>query len=110
MNPHAVPSRMTIGQLLECLLGKTSVMQGHRQDATAFNGMNVEDIADMLENEGFQRYGDEILYNGMNGKQMKTLIFMGPTYYQRLKHMVDDKIHSRSTRSFASTNKTTIRG
>ena len=97
MNPHAVPSRMTIGQLLECLLGKASVMRGHRNDATAFNGMNVEDIADMLENEGYQRYGDEILYNGINGKQMKTLIFMGPTYYQRLKHMVEDKIHSRST-------------
>ena len=54
MNPHAVPSRMTIGQLLECLLGKTSVMQGHRQDATAFTGMNVEDIADMLENADFK--------------------------------------------------------
>jgi DNA-directed RNA polymerase II subunit RPB2 len=97
MNPHAVPSRMTIGQLLECLLGKSSVIRGHRQDATAFNGMNVEDIADILEDEGYQRYGDEVLYNGMNGKQMKTLIFMGPTYYQRLKHMVEDKIHSRST-------------
>ena len=98
LNPHAIPSRMTIGQLLECILGKACATLGYLGDGTPFNGTTVDDIADILESKcDFERYGNEILYNGQNGKQLKTRIFIGPTFYQRLKHMVNDKIHSRSS-------------
>jgi DNA-directed RNA polymerase II subunit RPB2 len=98
MNPHAIPTRMTIGQLLECLLGKVSVLNGHESDATPFTGTQVEDVAAYLKKYyHYNELGDEVMYNGMTGEQMKVKIFIGPTYYQRLKHMVEDKIHSRST-------------
>lgn len=98
MNPHAIPTRMTIGQLLECLLGKVSVLNGHESDATPFTGTQVEDVAAYLKKYyHYDELGDEVMYNGMTGEQMKVKIFIGPTYYQRLKHMVEDKIHSRST-------------
>lgn len=96
MNPHAVPSRMTIAQVIECLMGKIGVQIGMYGDATAFTKFNEKKLGDVLEDLGFQRHCDEILYNGRTGEQLKVNIFMGPTYYQRLKHMVDDKIHSRS--------------
>ena len=98
INPHAIPSRMTIGQLLECVLGKVACMDGNIKDSTAFNhtASDVNAIFDQLHQHGFQRYGNEKLVNGMTGKVMQHAIFVGPTYYQRLKHMVDDKIHSRS--------------
>ena len=96
VNPHAIPSRMTIAQLLECILGKACTELGYSGDGTGFNNTNVDDIIKTLENCGFEGSGNEVLYNGFNGDQMKTSIFMGPTYYQRLKHMSADKIHSRS--------------
>ena len=97
MNPHAVPSRMTIGQLIECVMGKSCAHLGIQGDATPFTNIQVEDICETLEKCGMNRYGNEILYNGRTGEQLTCSIFMGPTYYQRLKHMVDDKIHSRAT-------------
>ena len=100
INPHAIPSRMTIGQLIECLIGKASCHEGFLGDATAFvdKGNIVEDVANIVENKcGLEKYGNEILYNGFNGKLLETSIFIGPTYYLRLKHMVGDKVHSRST-------------
>ena len=97
MNPHAVPSRMTIAQLMECLLGKACASLGTYGDATPFTDLTVEDIANVLQKEGIERYGNEILYNPQTGEQMETLIFIGPTFYQRLKHMTIDKIHSRSS-------------
>ena len=97
MNPHAVPSRMTIGQVIECLMGKTVTNLGMFGDATAFTKVNVEKIGNILQSLGYERNCDEILYSGRTGEQLKVNIFMGPTYYQRLKHMVDDKIHSRGT-------------
>ena len=97
MNPHAIPSRMTIGQLIECIMGKTCAMLGTYGDATPFNEIVVEDVAEILEQCGMERYGNEILYNSRTGEQMTTDIFIGPTYYQRLKHMTADKIHSRSS-------------
>ena len=96
MNPHAVPSRMTIAQLLECLLGKACLELGGYGNGTPFVDCNFDNIQKTLMGCGFERYGNEILYNGRTGKQMNVSIFMGPTYYQRLKHLVDDKIHSRS--------------
>jgi DNA-directed RNA polymerase II subunit RPB2 len=97
MNPHAVPSRMTIAQLIECILGKTCAELGCLGDATAFNRVNVNEISKILENQGFEGKGNEVLYSGFNGEQLKTSIFFGPTYYQKLKHMSGDKIHSRSS-------------
>jgi DNA-directed RNA polymerase beta subunit len=93
MNPHAIPSRMTIGQLMECIMGKACCHIGAAGDSTPFTDCSVESIANILGKSGYERYGNEILYNGRTGEQMKTEIFIGPTYYQRLKHMVADKSH-----------------
>ena len=97
MNPHAIPSRMTIQTVLETLLAKTAVHTGRRYDATPFTKFDRKEYEEMLEEFGYQRYCDEIMYNGQTGEQILTPIFIGPTYYQRLKHMVEDKIHSRDT-------------
>jgi DNA-directed RNA polymerase II subunit RPB2 len=97
MNPHAVPSRMTIAQLMECLLGKACTSLGTYGDASPFTNLTVEDIAKVLQSQGLERYGNEILYNPRTGEQIDTLIFFGPTFYQRLKHMTVDKQHSRSS-------------
>ncbi|CRG94359.1 DNA-directed RNA polymerase II subunit RPB2, putative [Plasmodium gallinaceum] len=96
MNPHAVPSRMTIGHLVECLAGKVAAIEGEEGDATPFSKITVQEISQRLHKLGYEKYGNEILYNGHNGKMIKSKIFIGPTYYQRLKHMVEDKIHARS--------------
>lgn len=95
VNPNAIPSRMTIGQLLECLLGKVGAISGYECDGTAFTRVDSEKIKDELEKLGYQRDGSEYLYNGMTGQKMKTMIFIGPTFYQRLKHLVQDKVHAR---------------
>lgn len=97
MNPHAIPSRMTIGQLLETALGITAATYGGIADCTPFTDIDTEILGDILEKSGFNRCGNDVLYNGMTGQQMHCDIFMGPTFYQRLKHMVDDKAHSRSS-------------
>ena len=97
MNPHAVPSRMTIGQVVECITGKAACLVNMFGDATSFTDKNLDKIGDTLENVGFHRHGEELLYSGRTGEQLKVNIYIGPTYYQRLKHMVDDKIHSRAT-------------
>jgi len=95
INPHAIPSRMTIGQLIECLMGKAGCAIGALGDATPFTDCGVENVADVLEQFGMERYGNEILYNGRTGEQIHTEIFIGPVFYQRLKHMVEDKMHTR---------------
>jgi DNA-directed RNA polymerase II subunit RPB2 len=95
MNPHAIPSRMTIGQLMEAIESKAGALRGSTGDATPFNGRTLEDMADELEALGAQRYGDELMYNPRTGEQMPCAVFLCPTYYQRLKHMVADKSHSR---------------
>lgn len=96
VNPHAIPSRMTIAQLMECLMGKACTSIGTYGDATPFTELSVEDIAEVLQSEGLERYGNEVLYNSRTGEQIATQIFIGPTFYQRLKHMTCDKVHSRS--------------
>jgi len=96
VNPHAIPSRMTIGHLVECLLGKVSATTGDEGDATPFTDITVEDISRTLHRCGYQLRGNEVMYNGHTGRKLEAQIFLGPTYYQRLKHMVDDKIHSRA--------------
>ena len=96
LNPHAIPSRMTIAHLKETLLGKLLVELGMFGDATSFGNLDVQTICEELQRCGFESYGNEILYDGHTGKQIETAIFVGPVYYQRLKHMVNDKEHSRS--------------
>ena len=96
INPHAIPSRMTIGQLMEALECKAGALSGAMGDATPFNGRTVEDIAAELEALGAERYGNEIMYNPRSGEQVACTVFVCPTYYQRLKHMVEDKVHSRA--------------
>lgn len=97
MNPHAIPSRMTLGQLMECLLGKLSAVRGEQGDATAFEEeVTVDSIARALEREGFDAHGNEVMYDGCTGEPFETRVFLGPVYYQRLKHMSGDKCHARS--------------
>ena len=96
VNPHAIPSRMTIGQLMECLLGKLCCVKGCQGDATPFRGVSIKHISAELEEHGYDGLGEEVMYNGMTGQQLEGKVFIGPTYYQRLKHMVADKQHSRS--------------
>jgi DNA-directed RNA polymerase II subunit RPB2 len=96
INPHAIPSRMTIGQLLESVLGKTACMEGTRIDGTAFENYDYEEIFDTLQSKyKFDRTGNEIMYSGFYGCQLGCEVFIGPTYYQRLKHMVSDKMNYR---------------
>ena len=96
INPHAIPSRMTIGQLKETLLGKVLLRLGLFGDGTSFTDLSVKTICQKLQHVGFEKHGEEILMNGMTGEQHESSIFMGPVFYQRLKHMVADKQHSRS--------------
>jgi DNA-directed RNA polymerase II subunit RPB2 len=96
INPHAIPSRMTIGQLKETLLGKVLVQLGLFGDGTSFGNLDIKDISKELLKIGFEMYGNDLLYNGLTGEQIESSIFIGPVFYQRLKHMVNDKQHSRS--------------
>ena len=96
INPHAIPSRMTIGQLKETLLGKVLIELGLFGDGTSFGEQNVGDISKQLLELGYEARGNELMYNGLTGEQLEADIFMGPVFYQRLKHMVNDKQHSRS--------------
>ena len=96
MNPHAVPSRMTIAQLMETMYGKICCEKGTLGDGTPYSHLKSETIRDQLLELGMHPYGNEILYNGQTGEMMEAEIFMGPTFYQRLKHMVKDKSHSRA--------------
>jgi len=96
INPHAIPSRMTIAQLKETLMGKILVELGLFGDGTSFGDFTVETLRQQLQNNGYESSGEELLYNGQTGEQLQTNIFIGPAFYQRLKHMVNDKQHSRS--------------
>merc|ERR1711939_1010399 len=96
INPHAIPSRMTIAHLVECLLSKVSTLMGHEGDATPFSEVTVGAISDTLRSMGYHSRGLEIMYNGHTGRKLQAQVYLGPTYYQRLKHMVEDKIHSRA--------------
>ena len=94
INPIGFPKRMTIGQLIETVAGKMGSMKGYSIDGTPFTKMDPNDLGAILEKEcGFQRNGLEVLYNGRTGEQIESMIFVGPSYYHRLKHMVADKIH-----------------
>ena len=97
INPHAFPSRMTIGQFLESLGGKIGLGMGFIFDGTTFEEQSIEELGDVLQsNNGYHKHGTEVMYSGITGKQLEADIFIGPTFYQRLKQMVQDKINSRA--------------
>ena len=98
INPHAIPSRMTIGQLIECLFGKVCAEYGTYGDCTAFanKGSGYDVYSKILPKMGFHGSGTQVLYDGITGTQLNANIFIGPTYYMRLKHMVADKINYRA--------------
>jgi DNA-directed RNA polymerase subunit B' len=96
VNPHAIPSRMTAGHLLETLGGKAGSLGGLLMDGTAFGGNTEEEFQEILKKAGFSEHGEEILYDGLTGKQIKSRIFIGVVYYQRLHHLVSNKMHVRS--------------
>ena len=96
INPHAIPSRMTIAQLKETLLGKVLLELGLYGDGTSFGDLDIKTICKELQKHNFESKGNEILYDGKSGEQIETSIFIGPAFYQRLKHMVSDKQHSRN--------------
>ena len=95
INPHAIPSRMTIAQLKETLLGKALLELGLYGDGTSFGNLDLKTIGKNLQNANFESKGNEILYDGKSGEQIQTSVFVGPVFYQRLKHMVADKQHGR---------------
>jgi DNA-directed RNA polymerase II subunit RPB2 len=97
MNPHAIPSRMTVAQLIESMIGKIGAIEGKFMDGTPFSDYDVTQLPQILKKLGYKPYGTEELYCGMTGRKMKSEIFMGPTYYVRLKHMTLDKIHGRAS-------------
>ncbi|KAF2274299.1 beta and beta-prime subunits of DNA dependent RNA-polymerase [Westerdykella ornata] len=96
MNPHGFPSRMTVGKMMELLSGKAGVLDGSLQYGTAFGGSKVEDMADLLLQHGFSYSGKDYMTSGITGEALQFYVFFGPIYYQKLKHMVQDKMHSRS--------------
>ncbi|KAL8754613.1 MAG: hypothetical protein Q9199_004224 [Rusavskia elegans] len=96
MNPHGFPSRMTVGKMLELVAGKAGVLAGEFQYGTAFGGSKVEDMGDILIKNGFSYSGKDFMTSGITGESLPAYIFFGPIYYQKLKHMVQDKMHSRA--------------
>jgi DNA-directed RNA polymerase subunit B len=96
-NPHGIPSRMTVGYLIELLAGKTAAVTGHVVDGTAFSGATVEELEKQLTEMGFRFDGKESMYDGVSGKKMDAKIYVGNMYYLKLKYMVKNKIHARAS-------------
>jgi DNA-directed RNA polymerase II subunit RPB2 len=112
VNPHAMPSRMTIGHLVETLTSKTACLYGGFGDCTAFTnkGPKTKQYGEMLTKQGYHSSGNQILYNGMTGEQLETEIYFGPTYYLRLKHMPKDKINYRARGPRTALTRQTVQG
>eukprot|EP00768_Dysnectes_brevis_P005195 gnl/Dysnectes_brevis/3739_a4795_967.p1 GENE.gnl/Dysnectes_brevis/3739_a4795_967~~gnl/Dysnectes_brevis/3739_a4795_967.p1 ORF type:complete len:1136 (-),score=236.33 gnl/Dysnectes_brevis/3739_a4795_967:39-3404(-) len=96
MNPCGFPSRMTVGKMLELVGGKAAVLDGRQGDSTVFSGDKIEDISRVLLSHGYNYSGKDVLYSGITGEPLKAYIYAGPVYYQKLKHMAQDKLHSRA--------------
>ncbi|KDQ54565.1 hypothetical protein JAAARDRAFT_38245 [Jaapia argillacea MUCL 33604] len=96
MNPHGFPSRMTVGKMIELLAGKAGVLCGKLQYGTAFGGSKVEDMSRILIENGFSYAGKDMLTSGITGEPLEAYVYFGPIYYQKLKHMVMDKMHARA--------------
>ncbi|KAF5088854.1 DNA-directed RNA polymerase subunit B [Methanobacterium aggregans] len=96
VNPHAIPSRMSVGQVIEMLAGKAGTMEGTRMDGTPFGGMEEHEIMELLKKNGFETSGRESLYNGITGERVEAEVFVGVAFYQKLHHMTSDKVYARS--------------
>ncbi|CAD6646178.1 HN1_G0039580.mRNA.1.CDS.1 [Saccharomyces cerevisiae] len=96
MNPHGFPSRMTVGKMIELISGKAGVLNGSLEYGTCFGGSKLEDMSKILVDQGFNYSGKDMLYSGITGECLQAYIFFGPIYYQKLKHMVLDKMHARA--------------
>ena len=96
MNPHGFPSRMTVGKMIELIGGKAGVLDGYRRYGTAFGGDSATSISQALVAHGYHYGGKEMLTSGITGEPLRSYVFFGPVYYQKLKHMVMDKMHARS--------------
>ncbi|KAK6456072.1 DNA-directed RNA polymerase III [Scheffersomyces xylosifermentans] len=96
MNPHGFPSRMTVGKMIELISGKAGVLNGTLEYGTCFGGSKLEDMSKILVEKGFSYSGKDMLYSGITGECLQAYIFFGPIYYQKLKHMVLDKMHARA--------------
>lgn len=96
MNPHGFPSRMTVGKMIELISGKAGVLNGSLEYGTCFGGSKLEDMSKILVDKGFNYSGKDMLYSGITGECLQAYIFFGPIYYQKLKHMVLDKMHARA--------------
>jgi DNA-directed RNA polymerase II subunit RPB2 len=110
MNPHAFPSRMTIGQMLESILGKGCALEGSLGDGTPFQQLDMATVREKLSGRGFDGLGNETMINGRTGKLLEQPVFIGPVYFQRLKHMVGYKVHARSTGPVQSTTRQPVEG
>jgi len=97
MNPHGFPSRMTVGKMMELVAGKAGVLMGKHQYGTAFGGSKMEEMSAILIENGFSYGGKDMLTCGITGVTIPSYIYFGPIYYQKLKHMVQDKMHARAT-------------
>uniref|UniRef100_A0A3P8SA57 DNA-directed RNA polymerase subunit beta n=1 Tax=Amphiprion percula TaxID=161767 RepID=A0A3P8SA57_AMPPE len=96
MNPHGYPSRMTVGKLIELLAGKAGVLDGRFHYGTAFGGSKVKDVCEDLIRYGYNYQGKDYVTSGITGEPLEAYIYFGPVYYQKLKHMVLDKMHARA--------------
>jgi DNA-directed RNA polymerase III subunit RPC2 len=96
MNPHGFPSRMTVGKMIELLAGKASVLDGRPRYGTAFGGDDVGSCSEVLVRQGFHYLGKDMMTSGLTGEPLSAYVFCGPIYYQKLKHMVIDKMHARA--------------
>jgi len=109
-NPHGLPSRMTVGYLLELLAGKVGALKGEIIDGTSFSGLSKKDLEDQMKSLGFRFDGKEEMYNGITGEKMEAKIFVGNLYYLKLKYMVGNKLHGRASGKVALLTRQPIEG
>jgi DNA-directed RNA polymerase subunit B len=109
-NPHGIPSRMTVGYLMDILAGKVAALSGNIIDASPFSGEDIDTLENNLRKLGFRENGKEVMYNGITGKRMPVKIFIGSMFYLKLKYMVSDKMHSRASGKIALLTRQPIEG